>query len=323
MKDTTILEYYEPVLSRNHFSLTDKENQFNSVGQCWKLSPELGEGYYWIYSKDNLYDIKIHDFYFYEDFFMEFCLPECLSITKYESISGEELSPYRRLSAGSIRAFIGGYKPYKALIHKKIPVKCIGIEIMPAYYENRLQEQYPDDYTSPLSAFSKIDQTTDFPKMAKLLHEVKTYRGDGISAALFYEGKVAEAVSLIVDEQKRLNQKEVKQLTAQDKEQLENVVLYLNDHYAFDIPMERLAKFACMGTTKLKQSFKQMQGCTITEYIQHRRMGQAEYLLTKTDFTIGQIAEMVGYSTSSRFAELFRRSTGLLPTEYRKMAKRT
>ena len=31
--------------------------------------------------------------------------------------------------------------------------------------------------------------------------------------------------------------------------------------------------------------------CTITEYIQQRRMSQAEYLLTKTDLSIGQIAQ--------------------------------
>ena len=52
---------------------------------------------------------------------MEFHLPEALSITQYESISGEELNPYRRMSAGCIKAFIGGYKPYKAIIHKKSP----------------------------------------------------------------------------------------------------------------------------------------------------------------------------------------------------------
>ena len=37
---------------------------------------------------------------------------------------------------------------------------------------------------------------------------------------------------------------------------------------------------------------------------------------------MGQIAEMIGYSTSSRFAELFRKSTGILPIDYRKMAKK-
>lgn len=321
MNNSIIADYYEPLLTDNHFIPVDSNNRFNSAGQCWRLSPEFGEGLYWVYAKKDLYDIKIHDFYFHEDFFMEFNLPEALSITQYESISGEELNPYRRMSAGCIKAFIGGYKPYKALIHKKIPIRSIGIEVMPAYYEDYLQKQYPGDYISPLAAFRQIDQTTDFPAMAKLLHEVKVYRGDGIAAGLFYEAKVAEAVSLVVEEQKKILSRKEKRLSEQDVAQLKNVIAYLNDHYAFDIPLERLAKIACMGTTKLKTSFKQLQGCTITEYIQQRRMSQAEHLLIDTDFTMGQIAEMIGYSTSSQFAELFRKSTGLLPIEYRKMAQ--
>ncbi len=322
MNTNIITDYYEPLLAVNHFIPVTDNYRFNSAGQCWKLSPETGEGYYWVYAKKDLYDIKIHDFYFYEDFFMEFELPECLSITQYESISGEELNPYRRLSAGCIKTCIGGYEPYKALIHKKIPIRSIGIEVMPAYYEDYLKKQYPGDYVSPLTAFKQIDQTMDFPAMAKLLHEVRLYRGDGIAAGLFYEAKVAEAVSLVVEEQKKILCRKETQLTDQDIIQLENVIAYLNDHYTFDVPLERLAKIACMGTTKLKKSFKQLQGCTITEYIQQRRMSHAEHLLIDTDFSMGQIAEMIGYSTSSRFAELFRKSTGLLPIEYRKMAQK-
>ena len=49
---------------------------------------------------------------------------------------------------------------------------------------------------------------------------------------------------------------------------------------------------------------------------------EAEYLLAYTELTVGQVAQTVGYSTSSRFAELFRKSTGLLPLEYRKTAQR-
>ena len=57
--------------------------------------------------------------------------------------------------------------------------------------------------------------------------------------------------------------------------------------------MERLTQIACMGTTKLKSSFKKVYNCTITEYIQQRRMSQAEYLLTSTGLSIGQIAQTV------------------------------
>ena len=51
-------------------------------------------------------------------------------------------------------------------------------------------------------------------------------------------------------------------------------------------------------------------------------MAQAEYLIIETDLNINQIAKTVGYSTSSRFATLFKETTGLLPNAYRKIAKK-
>ena len=37
------------------------------------------------------------------------------------------------------------------LIHKNIPIRSIGIEIMPAYYEDYLKKQYPDEYRNPVA----------------------------------------------------------------------------------------------------------------------------------------------------------------------------
>ena len=42
-------------------------------------------------------------------------------------------------------------------------------------------------------------------------------------------------------------------------------------------------------------------------------MSQAEHLLIDTDFTMGQIAQMIGYTTSSRFAELFKKAPVFCP----------
>lgn len=103
-------------------------------------------------------------------------------------------------------------------------------------------------------------------------------------------------------------------LSAEDAEGLQNVTSYIADHYAFDIPLERLANIACMSESKLKSCFKRQFGCSVTQYIQGRRMSQAEHLLIDTDFTMGQIAQMIGYTTSSRFAELFKKSTAFCPS---------
>ncbi len=315
-----IQDFYTPLLIANGFTFMPGDDRFGPAGLCWKLSKEIGEGYYWIYGQKDLFDIKIHDFYFHEDSFLEFNLPECLSITQYDSVSGEELTPYRRLTAGCVKSVIGGDSPYKILVHKKIPVRCIGIEIMPAYYEDYLKRQYPGEYSNPHDAFLCVDQTTDFPEMVKLLSQVKNYRKEGFSANLFYEAKVAEAVALVVERQKKSRSKSSYNLSSQDLRQLETVTSYINDHFAFDLPLERLSRIGCMGTTKLKSSFKLYHNCTITEYIQQRRMSQAEHLLSATTLSIGQVAQTVGYSNAGRFAHLFRLCTGLLPGEYRKIS---
>ena len=314
--------FYTPLLIGHGFVRVPHDRRYGALGDCWSLSPEIGEGTYWTYGQKDLYDIKIHNFLFHEDFMLECFLPECLSITRYDSISGEELSPYRRLSAGCIKTFIGGHAPYKALIHKNTPIRSVGIEITPAYYEGYLKKLCPDMSISPVDAFRRIDQTSDFPEMSRLLTEIKDYRGEGIAAKLFYEGKVAEAVSLVVEYRREYPSKPTWRLSQQDIESVQAVAAYLSDHYASDVSLGRLTQIACMGATKLKSCFKMYYDCTITEYVQQQRMSQAEYLLAYTELTIGRVAQNVGYSTSSRFAELFRKSTGLLPLEYRKTTRR-
>ena len=322
MRGYILKDYYCPLLEQNNFIPIPCPDKFSPAGQCWEIAPAVGGGYYWVYAKQDLFDVKIHDFYFNDDCCLDMSIPECISIQRYDSISGEELNPYRRLSAGDIQTIVGGKQRYRALIHKRIPIHSVGIEILPAYYEDFLKKQYPDDYFNLPAAFQSVDQAADFPAMSKLLFEVESYRGDGMAAALFYEAKVTEAIALVVDAWKRQWQKPARPLSAEDAESLQNVVSYIADHYAFDIPLERLANIACMSETKLKSCFKRQFGCSVTQYIQGRRMSQAEHLLIDTDFTMGQIAQMIGYTTSSRFAELFKKNTGILPIEYRRLARK-
>lgn len=311
-------DIYNKILIERKFFPIENNGLFNSCGQTYALSPTLGNGFYWVYSEENLFDIKIHDFSFYEDYLLDCLLPEGMSISYYQSIAGHELNPYRRLNANSIKTYIGGKSPYKAVMHKRIPVKSVGIEILPDYYCHYLKEKYPEEYINLYQIFSSVDEIFHFPEMQLLLKQVANYRGNGISARLFYEAKVNEAVSLVV-EYFRKHSMEQTTVSLNDRKQIENVTAYINDHATYPLTLEQLSKIACMGNTKLKKTFKQINGCTITEYIQQTRIGQAEFLLSNTDLSIAQIAKTVGYSNASRFAELFQRNIGILPGEYRKI----
>ena len=86
-------QFYTPLLIEHGFIRDPDNQQYGALGDCWKLSPEVGEGTYWTYGQKDLYDIKIHNFSFHEDFMLECSMPECLSITRYDSISGEIIPP--------------------------------------------------------------------------------------------------------------------------------------------------------------------------------------------------------------------------------------
>lgn len=320
MKD--IESVYHANLLKYGFQEESSKDMYNPSGKLYSVPKDLGCGVYWLYSQKDLYDIKIHDFHFYEDSFFDFAIPDgYLGICYYDSISGEELSPYRRLTAGCVKTFIGGLHPCKTLVHKNIPIRSIDIEITPAYYDKYLKEKFPDEYIDPHEAFANIALTDSFPEMIQLLRQVWVYKGEGIAAKLFYESKVTEAISLIMEYNSRQKKTLPVKITNADIRALENTVAYINDHFNCDISVDQLSRIACMGRTKLKLAFKEVYGSSITEYIQQRRLSHAETLLALTEFTIEQVAAAVGYSNAGRFANMFKQSTGVYPAEYRKMAQ--
>ena len=66
-----------------------------------------------------------------------------------------------------------------------------------------LKKQFPDEYLNPVETFKFIDKTFDFPEMTKLLHQIKNYRGEGLAAKLFYEAKLNDAMSIIIEYKKK------------------------------------------------------------------------------------------------------------------------
>ena len=88
MSSKILTDYYNTLLTESSFVPTPCCEKFSPAGSCWTLSPELGGGNYWLYAQKELFDIKIHDFFFHDDFLLNFDIPEGISITRYDSISG-------------------------------------------------------------------------------------------------------------------------------------------------------------------------------------------------------------------------------------------
>lgn len=312
----------EPCLSWLGFQPCPCKETLNLEGLCYEPPKELGEGYYWYYERENMFALGVLDLRLNEDKVLEYQQQDFISINYYDTISAEELSPYKRLNANCIRGHVSNCKIFRARYHKNVPIHGIELMLMPGYYHDYLEKKYPNEFPDPKAAFLSIDGVSNFPELVLLMRQIQTFQGTGVSAHLFYESKVNEAVSLIIDRTKEHKSFSPSgELSKEDMTNLDAVKSYIEDHFAFDIRTEHLTKISCMGQTKLRYSFKKIYGFTITEYIQNKRIAHAEYLLIGTDFPISQIAEAVGYHHAGRFSKLFQKITGLLPEEYRHLMK--
>lgn len=71
----------------------------------------------------------------------------------------------------------------------------------------------------------------------------------------------------------------------------------------------------------LKRRFKAATGATIIEYIQNLRIEEAKTLLETEQMPVDDISVAVSYEDVSFFRRLFKRLTGLTPSQYRRMFK--
>lgn len=99
---------------------------------------------------------------------------------------------------------------------------------------------------------------------------------------------------------------------------IKNVMEYMQKNYGRkDISIQMLADTVYLTPTYLSGLFKKKTGMTIMQYLTEVRMKKAEELLRNPKLKLYQVAEMVGYDDGNYFAKIFKKITGMLPSEYR------
>jgi transcriptional regulator GlxA family with amidase domain len=78
-------------------------------------------------------------------------------------------------------------------------------------------------------------------------------------------------------------------------------------------------EYATIPERTLKRRFKTATGCTLIDYVQNLRVEEAKRLLEQSSIAVDQIAADVGYENTAFFRRLFKRSTGLAASQYRRM----
>ena len=93
----------------------------------------------------------------------------------------------------------------------------------------------------------------------------------------------------------------------------------MGEHFRETDTIKQVVELASIPERTLKRRFKAATGSTLIDYLQNLRVEEAKRLLESGQAPVDEISVEVGYEDPSFFRRLFKRRTGLTPSQYRRM----
>ena len=94
----------------------------------------------------------------------------------------------------------------------------------------------------------------------------------------------------------------------------------VKEHFTENLTLRELSKRYYVNSSYLGQMFRKKYGQSFKDYLGNYRVNEAAQQLLKTDKTVNQIAESVGYHDTDYFISRFIEQKGCTPARYRKKA---
>ena len=186
--------------------------------------------------------------------------------------------------------------------------------ITPIRYENTVlgyvilahmmpKENYDEAFAEALSRLSAYG--LDEEKGRRYLKDIRPHRQEQILASAHLLDAVASymyAGSLVKRRSEELSVR---------------ISDYIAENLSDDLDVSLLTRRFALSRTRLFCVFKECFGMSVSRYIQEKRIEKAKKLLDTTSLSVGEIALAVGYTEGNYFSKVFKKETGVSPTEYR------
>ena len=202
-------------------------------------------------------------------------------------------------------------------------MKLLNIHFSPSYIMgtdslNRNTE-YMNIFFSRKTPFeNRIDRTNIYnPKLRELILSVKSEcenKEPCYEAIVF--ARLTEILTLLLRHYNLTENKNVKSLCHIDN--ISSAITYINEHYKENITLNDITNAAHMHKTTFIANFKAIYNMTTWDYINIKRIEDSLTLLKSTDLTILDIATKCGFNSTANFNKIFKKTTGITPSEYRK-----
>lgn len=98
---------------------------------------------------------------------------------------------------------------------------------------------------------------------------------------------------------------------------ISKVTSYIKEHYKEDISLEYAAAMIGYSTFYFARLMKEYTQMSFVDYVTNVRIEKAKQLLYTGDISISETGYQVGYNDANYFTRVFKRITGLTPSQYK------
>lgn len=98
---------------------------------------------------------------------------------------------------------------------------------------------------------------------------------------------------------------------------IKKAMQYISEHYMDKLMLEDVAESVHLTPSYLSTLFKQTCGSSFKEYLNLIRIEESKRLLSNTEYSVVDVAVGVGFNDQNYFTKVFKKYTGLTPTQFR------
>ena len=250
-------------------------------------------------------------------------LKECLGSLEYKSYMGNNsiiqysdlnsffryedystLDKYQKQLLESIKSGNEGLvKVTTQNISRYVTTNKININYMKNFYYTTLSSINNIRISvSAIEVDKKHEEGKDIASLLKLIE--KSESAEELNSLL------EEVAIKIAEKVNNYNNKSIKLI-------LRKAIDYIHDHYNEQVTLNEVAENIYVSTFYISRMFKKELGKSFVDYLNDVRIEKSKELLKDVRYKTYEVAEIVGISDPHYFSKLFKKYSGMTPSEYR------
>lgn len=100
---------------------------------------------------------------------------------------------------------------------------------------------------------------------------------------------------------------------------MDKMIEYVETNFAEEITLDVLAKHFYINKYEISRMFTKNMGISFVKYLTRVRIEYSKNLLSNTELSITQVADLAGFQSPSNFTRVFSGKIGMSPSQYRKI----